>query len=220
MIHCTGPIPPTIDSSDMVGLLFDCVGYLVDGLEPHDVGFDTVAASAIRVDVETLDRMASVLALQLQHALALTVSDEDRRDLALATVEEASSLRRCSPAALGAIISMVEAIVYDDVEATGGLALAAVEYIDAVDLFEAATSVSAAIAWNVADRLALDPTNVVRELRAGLSNTTPGTRACRSSSGRPSRRDDQTWSGRNSQCHGSRGTASTQPNLGPLVFSH
>ncbi len=220
MTHCNGPIPTMIDSCDVVELLFDRVERIVDGRELHDVASGTGAASGLEVDDEALDRVVSILALQLWHALGLTVSDEDRRDLAMATVEEASSLRRSSPAALGAIISLVEAIVHDDIESTSGLSLAGVDHIDAMDLFEAAVSVSAAITWNVADRLALDPMNIVHERGAGWSSDVDGSGACRSGLRRLRRRDGQTWSGRNSQCHGSRGTASTHPNLGPLVFNH
>ena len=227
MTHRNGPIPTTIATTmaatiarcDVVEMLFDRVEQIVDGRDPIDLAIGPDAASDLAVDAAALERVVSALALQLWHALGLTASDEDRRDLAMAAVEEASSLRRSSAAALDAIISMVEAVVLDDVAWTVG-PRAAADRIDVLDLFEAAVSVSAAITWNVADRLALDPMQVAREPRTGATNEMAGPSACRSFRGRLRRREGQTWSGRNSQCHGSRGTASTHPNLGPLVFNH
>ncbi len=219
MIHSTDLLDD-LESSALVAALFDTVDEIVGGFPAPEAHLRPVPSVAA-FDATAVHRIGSVLAVQFRLALGSTVSDEDRRDLAAAVNDESASLRRSSNAALGAIVLIVEAILHDEADAFDGVASATVEQIDPVDLFEAAASVAAAITWNIADRLALDPAVVVHELRDHFDGCASSSASTHRSTVRPSDRSRrQTWSGRNSQCHGSRGTASTQPNRGPLVFSH
>lgn len=219
MINATDPIDE-LRSAALVGSLLECAETIVAG--PPTLSDASISGSTVEwLDAEAVCRLASVLASHFRLAVGFTVSDDDRRDLAQGVHDEAASVRRASAAALGAIESIVDAMLLDETDAVVDLTYAAVEVIDVIDLFDAAASVSASIAWNIADRLSLDPVIVVRELRDHApeprSTTVLG---CRSTVRLSNRSGRQTWSGRNSQCQGSRGTDSTQPNRGPLVFNH
>ena len=219
VIHSTDLIDD-LKSSALVASLFDAVEEIVDG----SMRTEATPRSdfyAVGLDAAAVYQIGSAVAVQFRMALGSTASDEDRRDLAIAVNDESSSLRRSSAEALGAIMLIVEAILIDDSDTLNEVVRDAIEIIDSIDLFEAAASVAAAITWNIADRLALDPVTVVHELGNQFDGcASSAARSDRSTVRQSGRSGRQTWSGRNSQCHGSRGTDSTQPNRGPLVFSH
>ncbi len=171
---------------------------------------------------ETILGVGSALALQLQLALGLTVSDDDRRDVATAIFTGATTLGVGSASAIGAITSVLDTIARHDDDAAVDTADRALSVLDPFDLLDAAAAVSVTIIGIVADRLALDPATVLSEMVASVSSRGSAHRAGSEPSRCPHAHGvrRQTWSGRNSQCHVSRGTASTQPNLGPFVFSH
>ena len=171
---------------------------------------------------------AASLGPQLAGALGLAVSAADRRDVAVEVLVGAGTFATASDAAIGAICALLDAVTAGDGDRAAELVGAALAQLDPIDLFEAAAALAASITEVVAMRLDLATAVVVTELDRSLSARAaravgerqrgPHARpAHRGSAPRPGRR--QTWSGRNSQCHGSRGTASTQPKRGPFAFS-
>ncbi|WP_420452522.1 hypothetical protein [Ilumatobacter sp.] len=198
-------------------------------------GIDHDPAAARRVEaLDDADGLLDAVALIAPHlacALGLTVSADDRRCVAVQIMSGARSFEAAGPDAIGAVCALLDALTGDDLAGAVEIVEAALDGIDHAELFAAAAALTASIIEVIADRLDLDPRVVLGEVAAASTGVeTDGPRrhrtaheACSSFATRGRRtavRVDQTWSGRNSQCHGSRGTDSTHPNLGPLTFSH
>lgn len=177
---------------------------------------------------------ATILSTQFHLLNRLSLSTADRRRGVEAMDDHAERLgaqvEGLSIGALGAMSMLLEHVVCDDAAAAGSTLAAALDLFDIEELFDASAVLMASIIHVVAERLALDTMTVHAEMRDGVDvsaqqRTSQTVDSCSvaqrslatTADVRPLR---QTWSGRNSQCHGSRGTDSTQPNRGPFVLSH
>lgn len=176
---------------------------------------------------------ATLLGTQFRVINRLSLSNSERYTSVLAIQGHVDHIADVSVGALGAMSMLVESVVVDDLQAAASTICSAIDVFQTGELFHAAAALMAAHSLVIAEQLALDAITVHQELRAGVDVSTSASETaaadlivagCRRSTGRPGRapatRSRQTCSGRNSQCHGSRGTDSTQPNLGPFVFSH
>jgi hypothetical protein len=261
----TPDTPDTVDLSDVHAAdLFDRTAELLLGLRPLEC---TVHPSP--GDDEGLLLMAATLMCRQFHlVMGLCVSNDDRRAALLTMSGHAEGYHAASPAALGAMSSLLDGVVCNDVAAASATLDSALDVLDVADLFDAAAALMAALTVVIADRLALDPLRVHRETRDAVVASAHGNDlgtdtpldtgsaevaetgddvvdgAATSSESRAEASGDeqrggpgqsptgkadwfrgrarkrQTCSGRNSQCHGSRGTASTHPKRGPFVLSH
>ncbi len=144
---------------------------------------------------------------QLEIALGMTVGGVEIDRLVPDVLDRAAAFGIASPQAVGAAATLVDRVRGDDPRSLARAILAARGAFGDAEVVAGVVALSAALSVQIALSMGLDSGVVHDELseRAG--------RVLRCSV----RRGDQTWSGRNSQCHGSRGTDSTHPKRGAFT---
>lgn len=180
-------------------------------------------ATAPAGPVELLVAGAEVAVRQLEVVLNLTLDHTDARRLVPDLLRAAADFGIAGAAAVGAVAALVDPLLDGDAERLAGLILLAMDEIAPDELERASASLIAALSTAIARRLDLRPVEVHAEVRerwrtGQIAACHPGLHP--DPSARRHRPGDQIWWGRNSQCHGSRGTASTQPKRGPFTLSH